>query len=205
MCVSHDMDGSRSGSSCSVRSCRTTVDGPWRDVAFNVADTGRTEIDDLSTDTPPRPTAGRCSELAVEQRPDGAGSTRETPFADPLRVSDRARTTTAWRHAGQVAAGLDTTVAGLRDMTRVRCDMHGFDGERTARASAAVLLRSCVPRTAGNTREQPSTYPSVFAGFPACSRLFALPTKIGLTRPSLNNDLVWKRISELHRERFEST
>jgi hypothetical protein len=40
-------------------------------------------------------------------------------------------------------------------------------------------LRSCVPRTAGNTREQPSTRPSVFAGFPACSRVFALPTKIG--------------------------
>jgi hypothetical protein len=51
----------------------------------------------------------------------------------------------------------------------------------TARASAAVPLRSRVPGTAGNRREQPSVSLSVFAGFPACSRLFALPTKIGET------------------------
>jgi hypothetical protein len=43
----------------------------------------------------------------------------------------------------------------------------------------AVLLRSRVPGTAGNRREQPTTSPSVFAGFPACSRLFPDYERIG--------------------------
>ena len=45
----------------------------------------------------------------------------------------------------------------------------------------AVLLRSRVPGTAGNRREQPTTSPSVFAGFPACSRLFPDYERIGET------------------------
>lgn len=48
-------------------------------------------------------------------------------------------------------------------------------------ALPAVHLRSRVPGTAGNTREQPTTSPSVFAGFPACSRLFSDYERIGET------------------------
>jgi hypothetical protein len=51
----------------------------------------------------------------------------------------------------------------------------------TARASAAVLLRSRVPGTAGNRREQPSASPSIYAGFPACSRLCSEYERIGET------------------------
>src|ERR1700735_4504712 len=36
---------------------------------------------------------------------------------------------------------------------------------RSLSAVAAVFLRSCVPGTAGNKREQPSTNPSLFAAF----------------------------------------
>jgi hypothetical protein len=46
-------------------------------------------------------------------------------------------------------------------------------------AFPAVLLRSRVPRTAGNRRERPTTNPSVFADIPACSRLFPENEPIG--------------------------
>lgn len=45
----------------------------------------------------------------------------------------------------------------------------------------AVLLRPRMPGTAKNRREQPTTGPSVFAGLPACSRLFPDVELIGET------------------------
>jgi hypothetical protein len=56
------------------------------------------------------------------------------------------------------------------------------DGPQKDRSTfSAVRLRSRVPGTAGNRREQPTTSPSVFAGFPACSRLFPDYKRIGET------------------------
>ena len=41
-------------------------DGPWVDVLLDVSEAGVTKVDDLSTDAPPSPTAGRSVELTVE-------------------------------------------------------------------------------------------------------------------------------------------
>jgi hypothetical protein len=57
------------------------------------------------------------------------------------------------------------------------------DARRHMHLLGPVLLRSRVPGTAGNSREQPTTSPSVFAGFPACSRLFSDYERIGETGP----------------------
>jgi hypothetical protein len=68
-------------------------------------------------------------------------------------------------------------------MTLAGGNVQGSDraAKGTARASAAVLLRSRVPGTAGNRREQPSASPSIYAGFPACSRLCSEYERIGET------------------------
>ena len=58
-----------------------------------------------------------------------------------------------------------------RRLRRIRRSDRAAKG--TARASAAVPLRSRVPRTAGNRREQPPASLSIYAGFPAvpgCAR-----------------------------------
>jgi hypothetical protein len=54
-----------------------------------------------------------------------------------------------------------------------------MDNKKDRSVISAVHLRSRVPGTAGNRREQPTTSPSVFAGFPACSRLFPENEPIG--------------------------
>jgi hypothetical protein len=56
----------------------------------------------------------------------------------------------------------------------------GIRDSRTDRSALpAVLLRSPVPGTAGNRREQPTPSLSVFADIPACSRLFPVLKFIG--------------------------
>jgi hypothetical protein len=56
----------------------------------------------------------------------------------------------------------DREVLGVPD--RILCALV-YGPLRSLSAVAAVLLRSCVPGTAGNKREQPSTNPSLFAAF----------------------------------------
>src|SRR3978361_626608 len=56
------------------------------------------------------------------------------------------------------------------------------DGAQEDRSTVpAVLLRSRVPGTAGNRREQPTASPSVFAAVPACSCLCSDNERIGET------------------------
>jgi hypothetical protein len=68
------------------------------------------------------------------------------------------------------------------DMTSARANVKGSNRMQKDRSAVpAVLLRSPVPGTAGNRREQPTTSHRVCADFPACSRLCSDNEPIGET------------------------
>jgi hypothetical protein len=83
-----------------------------------------------------------------------------------------------------VAAGLDLTIAALCEKANIMTRPPGPASKVLIRRRKGPQRLFCGPfavPSAGNSREQPTTGPSVFADFPACSLLCSDNERIGET------------------------